>query len=50
MNFEIVGEITDVETISVGSSIWEVARLRRAYWQGQVAEAQRRGASALGQW
>lgn len=31
MNFEIIGEITDIETIATGSSIREVARLRRIY-------------------
>ncbi len=35
MNFEIVGEITDVETIAVGSGIREVARLRRIYGRGR---------------
>jgi hypothetical protein len=35
MDFEIVGEISDVETIAVGSSIREVARLRRAYGRGR---------------
>jgi hypothetical protein len=34
MSFEIVGEITDVETIAVGGSIREIARLRRAYGRG----------------
>ena len=31
---EIVGEITDIETIAVGSSIREIARLRKMYGQG----------------
>jgi hypothetical protein len=31
MDFEIVGEISEVETIAVGSSIREITRLRRAY-------------------
>ena len=35
MSFEIIGEITDVETIAVGSSIREIARLRRAYGSGR---------------
>jgi hypothetical protein len=35
VNFEIVGEITDVETIAAGSGIREVARLRRAYGRGR---------------
>lgn len=35
MNFEVVGEINEVETIAVGSSIRDVARLRRAYGSGR---------------
>jgi len=35
VSFEIVGEITDVETIAVGGRIREVARLRRAYGRGR---------------
>lgn len=31
MEFEIVGNITDIETIAVGSSIREIARLRKIY-------------------
>lgn len=35
MKFEIVGEITDIETIAIGSSIREVARLRKVYGAGR---------------
>lgn len=35
MDFEIVGEISEVESIAVGSSIREIARLRRAYGSGR---------------
>ncbi len=35
MNFEIIGEITDVETIAVGSGIRDIARLRKAYGRGR---------------
>ncbi len=35
MNFEIIGEITDVETIAVGSGIRDIARLRRVYGRGR---------------
>ena len=35
MDFEIVGEISEVETIVVGSSIREITRLRRAYGSGR---------------
>ena len=31
MDFEVVGDITDVETFAVGVSIRELPRLRRAY-------------------
>ena len=35
MDFEIVGEISEVETIAVGSSIREITRLCRAYGSGR---------------
>jgi len=35
MPFEIIGEITDVETIAVGNAIRDVARLRRVYGPGR---------------
>jgi hypothetical protein len=35
MYFEIIGEITGVETIAVGNSIREIARLRGQYGQGR---------------
>jgi hypothetical protein len=35
MTFEIIGEITDVETIAVGSGIRDIARLRKAYGRGR---------------
>lgn len=35
MYFEIIGEIEDVETIAVGSSIRDLARLRRRYGLGR---------------
>jgi hypothetical protein len=35
MNFEIISEIAEVETIAVGSSIRDVARLRRMYGKGR---------------
>ncbi len=31
MKFEIVGKITDIETIAVGKSIRELSRLRKIY-------------------
>ena len=35
MGFEIVGEISQVETIATGSGIREIARLRRLYGSGR---------------
>ncbi|HEY3134731.1 MAG TPA: hypothetical protein VGL29_01655 [Blastocatellia bacterium] len=35
MPFEIIGEITDVETIATGSSIHEIGRLRRQFGPGR---------------
>ena len=35
MYFEIVGEIAEVETIAVGNSIREIARLRRQFGPGR---------------
>lgn len=35
MNFEIISEITDIETIAIGSRIRDVARLRKRYGKGR---------------
>lgn len=35
MEFEVIGEITAVETIDVGSSIREIDRLRKVYGTGR---------------
>jgi hypothetical protein len=35
MHFEILGDITDIEPIALGSAIREVARLRRQYGRGR---------------
>src|SRR5215831_16205207 len=35
MNFEIIGDITDIEPIAMGSTIREVARLRKQYGRGR---------------
>jgi len=35
MHFEIVGEISDIETIAVGHRIRELSRLRRLYGKGR---------------
>jgi len=35
MNFEVIGEITEVETFAVGNAIRELPRLRRVYGIGR---------------
>ena len=35
MNFEILGEITDIETIAVGGKIHDIKRLRKQYGKGR---------------
>jgi hypothetical protein len=35
MSFEIIGEISQIETFAVGSGIREIARLRRLYGRGR---------------
>ena len=35
MHFEILGDISDVETFATGSRIREIARLRRVYGRGR---------------
>ena len=35
MNFEILGEITDIETIAIGPGIRDLARLRRKFGRGR---------------
>jgi hypothetical protein len=35
MSFEIVGKIKDIETIAVGNSIRDIARLRKVYGRGR---------------
>jgi hypothetical protein len=35
MDYEVVGEIADVETFAVGKSIRELTRLRRVYGPGR---------------
>jgi hypothetical protein len=35
MDFEVIGEVTDVETFAVGTSIRELPRLRRIYGTGR---------------
>ncbi len=35
MHFDIISEITNVETLAVGTSIREIARLRKRYGKGR---------------
>lgn len=35
MDFDVIGEITAIETIASGSAIRELKRLRKAYGQGR---------------
>jgi hypothetical protein len=35
MDFELVGDLTDVETIAIGRQIRELPRLRRLYGKGR---------------
>ena len=35
MSFEVIGEITDVETIAVGKAIRELKRLQKQYGKGR---------------
>lgn len=35
MNFEIIGNITNIETIAIGNSIRELKRLRKNYGSGR---------------
>jgi hypothetical protein len=35
MHFEILGEISDIQTFATGSGIREIARLRRVYGRGR---------------
>ena len=35
MRFEIIGEISEIETFAAGSGIREIARLRRVYGRGR---------------
>ena len=35
MNFEIIGDVTNIEIITVGNSIRELERLRKTYGSGR---------------
>ncbi|HEY88654.1 MAG TPA: hypothetical protein G4N98_02825 [Thermoflexia bacterium] len=35
MSFEIIGEITDIETIAIGNAIRDIIRLKKFYGRGR---------------
>jgi hypothetical protein len=41
MYFELIGQITEIEPVAVGSSIREIARLRQPYGAGRWRKLQR---------
>ena len=43
MKFELIGKITNIETIAVGNSIRDIARLRRMYGAGRWRKLKGRG-------
>lgn len=45
MEFEIVGKITEMETIAVGKAIRELTRLRRVYGKGRWSK--RKGVASV---
>lgn len=47
MDFEIIGEIRDTETIAVGKAIKEHARLQRIYGRGRWRKLKGRAAVLL---
>jgi len=46
VDFEIIDEIRDIETIGVNTSIRELDRTEENVWQGTMAKAQRNCACA----
>jgi hypothetical protein len=47
MRFELIGKITDIETIATGGSIRDIARLRRMYGAGRWRKLKGRGTVRL---
>ena len=43
MKFELIGKITDIETIAVGNSIRDIARLKKMYGAGRWRKLKGRG-------
>jgi hypothetical protein len=50
MHFEILGEISDIETFAVGSGIGEIARLRRIYGRGRWRKGKGDCPREVGRW
>jgi hypothetical protein len=51
MQFEILNEISDIETFATGSRIREIARLRRVYGPGRsLAQTQGSRSRAVVRW
>jgi hypothetical protein len=50
MNFEIVGEIQEIEIIATGKSIRERARLNKVYGIGPLAETERDRPCSASKW
>jgi len=49
MDFEILSDISDIETIAVGYRIRDIAKLREA-WKGSLAKAERHRNDSSSQW
>jgi hypothetical protein len=50
MQFEIIGEVWQVETFAAGSGIREIARLRRVYGRGRWRKRKGNCPSPIGRW
>jgi hypothetical protein len=50
MYFEIIGEIANIEPIAIGTSIRDIARLRKRYGAGSLAKIERNGHCAAEKW
>jgi len=48
MYFEIIGEITEIETIAVGGRIRDIARLRKQFGKGRWRKL--KGLATVRQW
>jgi hypothetical protein len=48
--FELVGELDEIETIAVGRRIRDLPRLRRLYGKGLLEEDERQRADQAAKW